>query len=137
MRTDMLPCVDLRIDRIGRVSTANLSFDRRRDVPEVAAASTAKPSEAAFWRDGEDAFCIGRVTLWTRRNPTTFRATRLAGGRGDEIRLLPHRPSSRGAVSSRSLSTTSSPPSGGGCKVNGLLSIERTGRQISGARSLF
>ncbi len=74
----------------GRCLHASLGFDRRRDVPQVAAASAAKPSETAFWCDCEDSFCIDRIALWTRRNPTTFRATRVAGGRGVEIRLLPH-----------------------------------------------
>jgi hypothetical protein len=44
-----------------------LSFHRRRDVPEVPAASAAKPSETAFRCDCEDALCIGRSRNSTGR----------------------------------------------------------------------
>jgi hypothetical protein len=75
----------------GEYVHASLAFDRRRDVPEVTAASALKPSETGFRCDGEDALRMSRIALWTRRNPTTFRATRFAGGGGDEIRLPPHK----------------------------------------------
>jgi len=70
---------------------AILGFDRRRDVPEVPAVSAPKPSQSASrWACG-DALGMDRIALWARRNPTTFEATRFAGGGGHEIRLPPHR----------------------------------------------